>query len=64
MMALNPDVRVRSGFLAPLLEALEEPEVIAATPRVLADGDDQRPESHNALRYDADPDAVARLADG
>ncbi len=52
LLALNPDVRVRPGFLAPLLDALGDPEVFAASPRVLLNGEPSRPESHNALLMD------------
>ncbi len=35
VFAMNPDLRVRTGFLGPLVEALSDPAVFAATPRVL-----------------------------
>ncbi|MBI5433251.1 MAG: glycosyltransferase family 2 protein [Planctomycetes bacterium] len=43
--ALNSDVLVRVGALAPLVEALEDPSVFAAVPRVLLGGDERRVES-------------------
>ena len=49
VFATNPDVRVRPGFLAPLVAAMEDPEVFAASPRVLLGGRDDEIESHNAL---------------
>jgi GT2 family glycosyltransferase len=52
LLAMNPDVRVRPGFLEPLIQALEDPEVFAVSPRVLLNGDEARPESHNALRLE------------
>lgn len=51
LLALHPDVRVRAGFLEPLVAALDDEEVFAASPRVLAAGGGA-PESHNALRYE------------
>lgn len=39
VLLLAPDVRVRAGFLAPLCDALEDPGVAAASPRIVgADG--------------------------
>ncbi|MDP6386155.1 MAG: glycosyltransferase [Planctomycetota bacterium] len=52
LLAMNPDVRVREGFLAPLIHAIEDPEVFAVSPRVLLNGDEAQPESHNALRLE------------
>jgi len=49
--SLNTDVRVRPGFLAPLLGCLEDPGVFAAVPRVLLDGDEERVESATELRW-------------
>jgi GT2 family glycosyltransferase len=49
LLAMNPDVRVRPGFLEPLIQALEDPEVFAVSPRVLLNGDETQPESRNAL---------------
>lgn len=45
VFALNSDVVVRVGTLAPLAAALEDPTVFAAVPRVLLDGDERRVES-------------------
>jgi len=45
---MNTDVRVRPGFLGPLVRALAG-DVIAATPRVLLDGRDERVESFVTL---------------
>lgn len=52
MFAMNPDVSVRPGFLDPLVDALLDPSVFAVSPRVLLDGDESRPESHNLLRFE------------
>ncbi|MDP6519568.1 MAG: glycosyltransferase [Planctomycetota bacterium] len=49
VFALNPDVRVRSGFLEPLLHSLEDPDVFAVTPRVLLNGDGRQRESLSGL---------------
>tara|TARA_R110002126_G_scaffold27665_11_gene92835 strand:- start:7875 stop:8816 length:942 start_codon:yes stop_codon:yes gene_type:complete len=49
LLALNPDVKVRPGFLQPLIDALEDRNVLAATPRILLDGDPDKIESHQAL---------------
>ena len=35
VVCLNTDVRVSSGFLAPLLKVLQEPEVFAVSPKIL-----------------------------
>jgi GT2 family glycosyltransferase len=51
LFATHPDVCVRPGFLDPLVEALEDPEVFAVSPRILV-GSQERPESHNAVRYE------------
>jgi len=45
VFSMNPDVRVRAGFLGPLVEALEEPDVAAAVPEVLLGGEEGRIES-------------------
>lgn len=49
LLVLNPDVRVRRGFLTPLVEALADPEVFAVSPRVLLGGDPRRVETHQRL---------------
>ena len=46
---LNPDVVVRAGILDALLAALADPQVFAASPRVLLNGDPDWIESSNAL---------------
>jgi GT2 family glycosyltransferase len=48
---MNPDVRVRPGFLAPLVAALEDDDVFAASPRVLLFGEETRIESSSALSW-------------
>jgi N-acetylglucosaminyl-diphospho-decaprenol L-rhamnosyltransferase len=45
VFAMNSDVRVRKGFLAPLVERLAHEGVFAAVPRILLDGDAARIES-------------------
>ena len=45
MMVLNPDVRVRSGFLAPLQACLAHADVAAVVPRVLLNGSENHVES-------------------
>jgi len=52
MFAMNPDVIVRPGFLDPLVNALLDPSIFAVSPRVLLDGDESRPESHNLVRFE------------
>lgn len=42
---MNPDIRVRPGFLEPLLAALKDPRVHSAVPRILLHGDPERIES-------------------
>jgi GT2 family glycosyltransferase len=49
LLALNPDVRVRRGFLQPLVDALDAPEVFAVSPRVLLGGDPRRVETHQRM---------------
>jgi GT2 family glycosyltransferase len=50
VFAMNPDVRVRSGFLDPLVACLQE-DVSAVVPRVLLGGDEQRVESLTELQW-------------
>ena len=38
VLLLNPDVRVEAGFLEPLVDALDDPQVVAATGRLLLAG--------------------------
>lgn len=45
VLLLNPDVRVEDGFLEPLVDALADPEVAAATGRLLLAGDPSHVES-------------------
>lgn len=45
VFSMNPDVRVRPGFLDPLVACLAEPDVAAVVPRVLLGGDEERIES-------------------
>lgn len=53
VFSMNPDVRVRPGFLDPLVACMDEAEVFAVVPRVLLDGDEQRIESVTALEQRA-----------
>jgi GT2 family glycosyltransferase len=50
VFAMNPDVRVRRGFLDPLVACLAEQEVVAVVPRILLGGDEKRIESLTELR--------------
>jgi len=52
LLAMNPDVRVRPGFLEPLIQAIANPEIFAVSPRILLNGDEAQQESHNALRLE------------
>ena len=45
----NPDVRVREGFLDPLVACFADPQVFAVAPRVLLRGDEARVESITEL---------------
>lgn len=45
VLLLNPDVRVEAGFLEPLVDALDDPQVVAATGRLLLAGDPSHVES-------------------
>lgn len=47
--SMNPDVRVRSGFLDPLVACLADDDVFAVVPRILLDGDEERVESMTRL---------------
>ncbi len=49
VFCMNPDVRVRDGFLDPLVACASDPEVFAVAPRVLLDGDEERIESITEL---------------
>ncbi len=50
LLCLNPDVCIRPGFLAPLVEVMEDPSVFAASPRVLLQGEEDQAESHNVIQ--------------
>lgn len=47
--SMNPDVFVRAGFLEPLISCLDDPKTVAAVPKVLLNGDEDRIESLVAL---------------
>jgi len=51
VFSMNPDVRVRDGFLDPLVACLEEDDVFAAVPRVLLGGEEKNVESLTALEF-------------
>ena len=51
VFAMNPDVRVRQGFLDPLVACLQEEDVSAVVPRVLLGGDEERIESLTELQW-------------
>jgi GT2 family glycosyltransferase len=53
VFSMNPDVRVRPGFLDPLVACLAEPEVAAVVPRVLLGGQEERIESLTYLEEKA-----------
>lgn len=50
VFAMNPDVRVRRGFLAPLVACLAETDVWAVVPRILLGGKEDQIESWAFLR--------------
>jgi len=52
LLCLNPDVRVRPGFLNPLVEAMVDPEVHSVSPRVLLNGDVHQAETHQRMLVD------------
>lgn len=58
LLCLNPDVRVREGFLDPLVEKLADPHTFAVSPRVLLDGKEDQAESLQSLQLD---DGLLRL---
>jgi GT2 family glycosyltransferase len=45
LFLMNPDIRVRPGFLEPLIAALGDPKVHSAVPRILLHGEAERIES-------------------
>jgi GT2 family glycosyltransferase len=49
MFLMQPDVVVRPGALAALVEALVDESVLAATPRILEQGDSERPTSRRTV---------------
>jgi len=49
LFAMNPDVRVRRGFLDPLVACLAEEDVCAVVPRILLGGAEDKVESLTAL---------------
>jgi GT2 family glycosyltransferase len=51
VFSMNTDVRIRPGFLEPLIAALAEDDVAAAVPCVFLDGDERRIESLTELRF-------------
>jgi GT2 family glycosyltransferase len=58
VFSMNTDVRVRPGFLAPLVAALEPKDVAAVAPLVLLGGDPRRVESVVELAFEAGRPAV------
>ena len=52
LLCLNPDVRVRPGFLSPLVEAMADPNVHSVSPRVLLNGDPNNAETHQRMLVD------------
>ena len=51
VFAMNPDVRVRRGFLDPLVASIQEEDVSAVVPRVLLGGDEEQIESLTELAW-------------
>ena len=51
VFCMNPDVVVRTRFLEPLVEALEDDDVHSAVPRILLHGDEARIESVTEIRF-------------
>ncbi|HKX45713.1 MAG TPA: glycosyltransferase, partial [Planctomycetota bacterium] len=54
VLAMNPDILVREGFLEPLVAALGDPEVHSAVPRILLFGDPERVESIVEIAFERD----------
>ena len=54
VLAMNPDILVREGFLDPLVAALDDPDVHSAVPRILLFGDPERVESIVEIAFDRD----------
>jgi GT2 family glycosyltransferase len=52
VFSMNTDVRVRPGFLDPLVACLQEEQVFAVAPRVLLGGHEERIESLTGLRWE------------
>ncbi len=50
VFSMNPDVRVRPGFLEPLVDCLAEADVRAVVPRILLGGEEDRIESLTEIR--------------
>ncbi len=50
VFSMNTDVRVRAGFLDPLVACLDDGDVFAVAPRVLLNGDPEKIESVTSLR--------------
>ncbi len=61
VFSMNTDVRVRPGFLAPLVRHLDLPEVAAVAPRVLLNGREDRVESVTELRFEQGLPSVAQV---
>lgn len=54
VFAMNPDIRVLPGFLAPLAQHLQEPDVHSVVPRILLFGRDDAIESVVEIDHDRD----------
>ncbi len=61
VFSLNTDVRVRPGFLEPLIGHLRLPEVAAVVPRVLLNGREDKVESVTELRLEQGLPSVAQV---
>lgn len=65
VFSMNTDVRVRPGFLAPLVAALEAPDVGAVAPLVLLGGEERRIESFVEFSFeDGMPGVLQPLLQG
>jgi len=63
VLSLNPDVRVRAGFLAPLVAHMADESVFAAAPLVLLDGEAPAAESLSHLVLEDGMPVVRRARD-
>ncbi len=62
VFCMNPDVVVREGFLAPLVEAIQPADVHSVVPRILLMGDEERIESINSFQFTHGLSAISQPA--